>query len=282
MTEVEQPRLPVARTMSVDPPTLNLNKRGPPSSDGHDVNDNSKPIDKRRRVSRMETVAYDDIAPGKHVEQDERVMKKFLYIREGSMPELDILLSQIVRNCDKMNADYRDSDNAEEILQTHPALKEELEEAWKDGTFTRIRLLSMPGLHRVLLAGLTFEFAEILRPAASQPQPDAVIVVSRHDSLRRESKRSRVLSVELTNTCLRLGGRLGGTFSWPRARSSPSPPRRIECELYRGWPRLRQIHPNCSKLWNWKIADDGRIGKRGLCHTAEPPRSFRDGCGVIQ
>src|ERR1700753_2559918 len=100
MTKVEQPCLPVAPTMFVDPPTLNLNKRSPPSNNRHNVNDNSEPIDKRRRVSRMETVMYDDIALEKHAEQDERVKEKFpANIREGSVLDHEILLSQIVGNC---------------------------------------------------------------------------------------------------------------------------------------------------------------------------------------
>jgi hypothetical protein len=153
----------------------NPNKRGLPSSDGSDDSDaygTSNLIDKRRRISQMEVVE-DDIVPEEHAEQDERVKKKFLYIKEGSMPELDMLLSIIVQNCDKMNADYENSKKAGELLKMTPPLKEELEKAWTDGEFKRIRLLSM---HHLLAISpranaAALRPAELLRPAPKTPPP---------------------------------------------------------------------------------------------------------------
>jgi hypothetical protein len=154
----------------------NPNKRGLLNSDGSDDSyayGTSNLIDKRRRISQMEAVE-DDIAPEKHAEQHERVKKKFLSnTREGSMPELDMLLSRIVINCDKMNADYRGPRDAEGILGMYPVLKEELEEAWKDGELKRIRLLSM---HHLLAISpranaAVLRPAELLRPAPKTPPP---------------------------------------------------------------------------------------------------------------
>jgi hypothetical protein len=132
-------------TMSLGPPALNPNKRNLPGSDGDDNSDvygSDSPVDKRRRISEMEAVA-DDIAPQKHTEWDEEVKKTFpADIGYGSRPRLDLLLSVIVKNCSEMNRDYQDLGKAEEILERSPGLKEELEEAWKNTVFKRIRLLS--------------------------------------------------------------------------------------------------------------------------------------------
>jgi predicted methyltransferase len=90
----------------------------------------------------MEAVE-DDIAPEQHVAWDEEVKKRFpADIERGSIPDLSILISAIIRHSSNMNGDYQHLERAEKLLKKTHGLKEELEDAWGKGKFKRIRLLS--------------------------------------------------------------------------------------------------------------------------------------------